>query len=105
MTPAQGVEDVEPGIVNPGGPPYHPLTRRRVGTLNKKKKGIKPLKKWDSHTIWSKTSLTKGCPLENLKMPLLRALLPEMMILLNDSSVGIELTEIASLSKYNPPYL
>ena len=45
MTPVQGVEDVVPGIVNPGGPPYHPLMRRRVGTPKKKKKKKKKKKR------------------------------------------------------------
>ena len=38
MTPARGVEDVEPGIVNPGGPPLPPADTSAGGHPRKKKK-------------------------------------------------------------------
>ena len=38
MTPVQGVEDVEPGIVSPGGPPLPCVDTSTHGHLRKKKK-------------------------------------------------------------------
>ena len=40
MTPAQGVEDVVPGIVNPGGPPLPPADALAGGHPRKKRNGI-----------------------------------------------------------------
>ena len=38
MTPARGVEDVKPGIVNPGGPPLPPADMSAGGHPRKKRK-------------------------------------------------------------------
>ena len=42
MTPVQGVEDVVPGIVNPGGPPVPPADTSAGGHPYKKKGDIFP---------------------------------------------------------------
>ena len=52
MTPARGVEDVEPGIVNPGGPPLPPADASAGGHPREKKRG-----KFSSMTF----SLIRSC--------------------------------------------